>query len=125
MGFSVYKCPDCGTIVMMIKKGGCTPSCCGHTMPELTANTTDAAQEKHVPVAEVKGNEIVVKVGSVAHPMTEEHLIEWIALETKSGVEIKYLKAGETPEAVFANKGDAVAVYAYCNLHGLWKSELN
>ena len=125
MGFSVYKCSDCGTIVMLIKKGGCTPSCCGHAMAELKANTTDAAQEKHVPIAEVKDNKIVVKVGSAAHPMTEEHLIEWIALETKKGVEIRYLSAGEAPEAVFADNGDAVAVYGYCNLHGLWKTEIN
>lgn len=125
MGLSFYRCPDCGEIVMMIKKGGCTPSCCGHAMVELKANTTDAATEKHVPFAEVKEKEIDVKVGSVAHPMTEEHLIEWIAVETRQGVKIKYLKAGDKPEEVFCNNGDAVAVYAYCNLHGLWKADLS
>ena len=125
MGLSFYRCPDCGEIVMMIKKGGCTPSCCGHAMTDLKANTTDAATEKHVPVAEVKEKEIDVKVGSVAHPMTEEHLIEWIAVETRQGVKIKYLKAGDKPEEVFCNNGDAVAVYAYCNLHGLWKADLS
>ncbi len=124
MGLSFYKCPVCGEIVMMVKKGGCTPSCCGKAMAELKANTTEAATEKHIPVVDVKDKEIDVKVGSVAHPMTEEHLIEWIAVETKQGVKIKYLKAGDKPEEIFCNNGDAVAVYAYCNLHGLWKAEL-
>lgn len=124
MGLSFYRCPECGEIVMMIKKGGCTPSCCGKSMAELRANTTDAATEKHVPVASVKDREIDVKVGSVPHPMTEEHLIEWIAVETKQGVKIKYLESGDRPEEVFCNNGDAVAVYAYCNLHGLWKADL-
>lgn len=124
MGLSFYRCPECGEIVMMIKKGGCTPSCCGKPMAELKANTTDAATEKHVPVASVKDREIDVKVGSVPHPMTEEHLIEWIAVETKQGVKIKYLEPGDRPEEVFCNNGDAVAVYAYCNLHGLWKADL-
>ena len=124
MGLSFYRCPDCGEIVMMIRKGGCTPSCCGHAMAELKANTTDAATEKHVPVATVGEKEIAVKVGSVEHPMTQEHLIEWIAVETKQGVKIKYLKAGDRPEEIFCNNGDAVAVYAYCNLHGLWKADL-
>ena len=91
---------------------------------ELKANTTDAATEKHVPVASVKDREIDVKVGSVPHPMTEEHLIEWIAVETKQGVKVKYLEPGDRPEEVFCNNGDAVAVYAYCNLHGLWKADL-
>ncbi len=124
MSVRFFRCPDCGEIVMMIKEGGCTPACCGHSMTELKANTTDAAQEKHVPVVSLGEKEISVKVGSVAHPMTEEHLIEWIAVETKQGVKIKYLKAGDRPEEIFCNNGDAVAVYAYCNLHGLWKTDI-
>ena len=125
MALTFYKCPDCGEMVMLIKNGGCTPSCCGHAMKEIVANTTEAATEKHIPVVEVKDKEIIVKVGSVAHPMTEEHLIEWIAVETAQGLKIKYLKAGDKPEEIFCNNGDAKAVYAYCNLHGLWKAELN
>ena len=124
MGFSVYKCSDCGTIVMLIKKGGCTPSCCGHAMAELKANTTDAAQEKHVPVVEQNGSSVLVKVGAVAHPMLPEHFIQWIILETNQGCQVKYLQPGQAPEAVFAlAEGEkVVAAYEYCNLHGLWKA---
>lgn len=94
-------------------------------MTELVANTVDASQEKHVPVVERDGNKLVVKVGSVEHPMAEEHSIQWIVVETKQGSMIKYLKPGEKPEAEFeVSAEDAVAVYEYCNLHGLWKTEL-
>jgi superoxide reductase len=94
-------------------------------MGELKANTTDAAQEKHVPVAEVSGNQVTVKVGSVVHPMTEQHLITWIYLQTEKGGQRKKLAAGEAPEAVFTLHDDKpVAVYAYCNLHSLWKADL-
>ena len=98
--------------------------CCGQKMTELVPGTVDAAQEKHVPVVEVKGNVVHVKVGAVAHPMLEEHSIQWIALETSQGSQIKYLKPGEQPEAVFAlAEGEqVVAAYEYCNLHGLWKA---
>lgn len=91
-------------------------------MTELTANTTDAAVEKHVPVVTVNGNTVEVNVGSVTHPMEEKHFIEWIALETKNGNQLKYLKPGDAPKAVFAlTEGDEVVrAYAYCNLHGLW-----
>ena len=93
-------------------------------MKNLTANTTDAAQEKHVPVVEVDGNKISVKVGSVAHPMTEAHLIEWIYLQTKKGGQHRYLTANDKAEATFliAEDDTPLAVYAYCNLHGLWKA---
>ena len=93
-------------------------------MKEIVANTVDAAQEKHVPVYTVNGNVVDVNVGSVAHPMTEEHLIEWVMLETEQGNQRKPLKAGQEPKVSFAiSAGDKVkAVYAYCNLHGLWKA---
>ena len=125
MGLSIYKCDVCGEIVMMLKKGGCTPSCCGRAMTELSANTSDGAKEKHVPDVSVSGDVLRVKVGSVEHPMTEEHLIQWIALETAKGAQRKVLKAGDAPKAEFALTDDdsVVAVYAYCNLHGLWKAE--
>ena len=95
-------------------------------MTELVPNTTDAAQEKHVPVVEVKGNTVKVSVGSVAHPMLEEHFIQFIILETKQGFQKKDLKPGEKPEALFAlaDGDEAVAAYEYCNLHGLWKAEI-
>ena len=97
--------------------------CCGEAMEELTPNTTDAALEKHVPVIEQEGGTVTVKVGSVEHPSLEEHYIEWIALETRNGYQLKELKPGDKPEASFALiEGDeVVAAYEYCNLHGFWK----
>ncbi len=89
---------------------------------EITANTTDGAYEKHVPVIEVSGDVVTVKVGSVEHPSLPEHYIEWILLETAQGFQIHYLKPGMKPEAVFRVNEDAVAAYEYCNLHGLWKA---
>lgn len=87
---------------------------------ELTANTTDGAYEKHVPVIEQKGDHVTVKVGSVAHPMIDAHYIEWIVLETATGYQKKDLKPGEAPEAEFAVTEPVIAAYEYCNLHGLW-----
>ncbi len=123
MELKVYKCKHCGNIVVKIKDKGVPIKCCGENMEELTANTTDAAQEKHVPVYSVEGGTVKVTVGSVSHPMQPEHYIEWIALQTKEGQSIKYLAPNSAPEASFAlTEGDEVkAVYAYCNLHGLWK----
>ena len=108
----------------MVEDKGVPGVCCGQRMTELVAGTSDGAREKHVPVYEVNGNTVHVKVGEVAHPMIPEHYIEWIALQTKNGVQRKELKPGEKPEANFALcDGDEVAaVYAYCNLHGLWKA---
>ena len=94
-------------------------------MQELTANTTEAAQEKHLPVIAVNENLVTVTVGETAHPMAEEHSIQWIYLQTKKGGQRKALKPGEAPKAVFALAEDEpVAAYAYCNLHGLWKTEI-
>ncbi|MCI1306357.1 MAG: desulfoferrodoxin Dfx [Lachnospiraceae bacterium] len=122
-----YRCEGCGNFITFLgEKTACTPKCCGETMKELTPNTTDAAQEKHVPVAEVSGNTATVKVGSVAHPMLAEHYIEFIILETENGFQKKDLKPGDAPEAVFAlaDGEKPVAAYAYCNLHGLWKADI-
>ena len=119
-----FKCAKCGKIVAIVKESACPTVCCGADMKEIVANTVDAAQEKHVPVYTVNGNVVDVNVGSVAHPMTEEHLIEWVMLETEQGNQRKPLKAGQEPKVSFAiSAGDKVkAVYAYCNLHGLWKA---
>ena len=119
-----FKCAKCGKIVALVKESACPTVCCGEDMKEIVANTVDAAQEKHVPVYTVNGNVVDVNVGSVAHPMTEEHLIEWVMLETEQGNQRKPLKAGQEPKVSFAiSAGDKVkAVYAYCNLHGLWKA---
>ena len=124
MELKFFICEHCGNIIEMVKNAGVPVMCCGQKMKELIPGTTDAAQEKHVPVYEVQGNTVTVKVGSVAHPMLDVHYIEWIVLQTKQGVQRKNLKPGDAPEATFALcDGDEVeAVYAYCNLHGLWKA---
>ena len=121
-----YLCRKCGNLIGMLHSSGVAVHCCGEPMQQLQANTTDAAQEKHVPVVEVKGNSVVVRVGSVAHPMTEEHSIQWIYLQTEQGAQRKNLQPGSAPEAVFELAGGdkLVAVMAYCNLHGLWAAEL-
>ena len=121
----VYKCTKCGNMISYLNKDACDGKCCGEAMVELVPNTTDAAGEKHVPVIEIEGNKVTVKVGSVAHPMMEEHSIQWIVLETEQGRQRKTLKPGEEPVAVFAiADGDKVVeAYEYCNLHGLWKAE--
>lgn len=99
--------------------------CCGQKMKELIPGTSDGAAEKHVPVLSVDGNKVTVTVGSVDHPMIDEHYIEWIAVETAKGAQRKVLNPGEAPRVEFALTDDdaLVAVYAYCNLHGLWKAE--
>jgi len=119
-----YRCKHCGQIVAIVKETKVPIMCCGEAMEEIIPGVTDAAVEKHVPVFEVKDGIVSVTVGSVAHPMAEEHYIEWIALQTKSGNQRKTLKPGDEPKACFAIcEGDEVeAVYAYCNLHSLWKA---
>lgn len=121
-----YKCAHCGNVAVKPFDAGVPLICCGEKMEELTANSTDAATEKHVPVVAVEGNVVNVTVGEVEHPMTEEHLIAFIVLETKAGYQIAELTANDAPKATFAlAEGDeAVAVYEYCNLHGLWIAEL-
>jgi superoxide reductase len=151
-----YRCERCGNIVALVKSGSGVLNCCGQPMTELIANSTDGAQEKHVPVAVQKGDKIQVTVGSVIHPMVKEHYIEWIALVSGDRIEIKYLQPGMKPTAEFSmpaaqtetiftgendeevlncegqpcnfvcppEKSKPITVYEYCNLHGLWKSEL-
>ncbi|MCF0136884.1 MAG: desulfoferrodoxin [Oscillospiraceae bacterium] len=118
-----YICEHCGNIVAMVKSSGVPVMCCGQKMTEIVPGTTDAAVEKHVPEYEVKDNKVFVTVGAVTHPMLPEHFIEWISVQTKQGNQRKVLNPGEEPKAVFALcEGDEVeAVYAYCNLHSLWK----
>lgn len=117
-----YRCERCGNVAALIKKGGGTLACCGQAMTKLIANSTDAAKEKHVPVIAKDGGKIKVAVGSTLHPMTSEHSIEWIALVAGDKVEFVYLKPGQEPKAEFAEVASGT-VYAYCNLHGLWKAE--
>ena len=120
-----YVCKHCGNIIAYAKNKGVPVMCCGEKMSELVPGSVDAETEKHVPVISVEGNKVTVTVGEVEHPMAEEHFIEWIALETQEGNQRKELKPGSKPQAVFmlAETDKAVAAYAYCNLHGLWKAE--
>ena len=113
-----YKCEECGKVILSKNELNLDG------WKELIAGSTDAAQEKHVPVVTKKCKTVKVDVGSVAHPMTEAHLIEWVALETEQGYQIKYLSAESAPVVTFtlADGDKAVAAYAYCNLHGLWKA---
>lgn len=119
-----YVCKHCGNIIAYAKNKGVPVMCCGEKMTELVPGSVDAASEKHVPVISVEDNKVTVTVGEVAHPMAEEHFIEWIALETAEGNQRKELKPGQKPEAVFmmTESDKVVAAYAYCNLHGLWKA---
>lgn len=122
----VFKCTKCGNMISYLNKDACDVKCCGETMVEVVPNTTDAAGEKHVPVIEINGNIVTVKVGSVEHPMMDAHYIQWIALDSEQGRQRKILNPGDAPVAVFALvDGDKpVAAYEYCNLHGLWKAEV-
>ena len=118
------KCKHCGNIVAFVDEKQPKIICCGEPMQELVPNTTDAAQEKHVPVVKVEGTHVTVTVGSVAHPMVEDHWIEWIVLETKTGNQRKVLQPGQEPKAEFEMvEGDSVvATLASCNKHGLWQA---
>ena len=121
MNVKFYICRMCGNIVTKINDSGVPLVCCGEEMEELKVNTVDASQEKHVPVITRDGNKVNVVVGSVEHPMTNEHYIEWICLQTRKGLQIKKLEPNNKPESSFALEDDEViAVFEYCNIHGLW-----
>ena len=118
----VYKCSVCGNIVEVLTAGGGTLVCCGKEMILQTENTVDAAKEKHVPIIEKIPGGVKVKVGSVEHPMLENHYIQWIEIETAEKVYRKELKPGDKPEAEFMISEDILQAREYCSLHGLWKS---
>lgn len=117
----VYKCQVCGNMVEVIHSGAQALNCCGQPMKLLRENTTDAAKEKHVPVVEFSDGKVHVKVGSVAHPMEEDHFIEWIEVLAHGRTMRKFLKPGEAPEATFDIDTQSVSVREFCNKHGLWK----
>ena len=121
-----FKFSVCGKIIGIIENKVPIVVCCGKKMDELVANTTEASVEKHIPVVEVNGNKVKVQVGSALHPMTEEHHISWVYLETNQGGQRKSLEIDKDPIVEFALTEDekVIEVYAYCNLHGLWKVEL-
>ena len=120
-----YVCPHCGNLVEMVNDAGVKPVCCGQPMNELVPNTVEASGEKHKPDVKVEDGVVKVNVGSVNHPMEEVHWIEWVQLNTDKGSQRKFLKPGEAPNVSFLLGEDKpLAVYAYCNIHGLWMTEL-
>ena len=121
-----YICEHCGNIVVKVHDAGVPLMCFGQKMKELIPGTVEASVEKHVPAVSVEGSVVKVEVGSVAHPMVEEHYIPWICLQTSVGYQLKYLSPSEAPLVYFslAEGEKPEAVYAYCNIHGLWTSEI-
>jgi len=117
------KCSRCGNIISFVHNAGPAVICCGEKMQELTPNTTDGAKEKHVPAAVREGTKLTVTVGSVVHPMTEEHHIAWIVAANGNRTQRVVLNHTDAPSAEFTVSAEPVTVYAYCNLHGLWMIE--
>lgn len=119
-----FRCQHCGNIVMSVEDSSVPIICCGEAMKEMTGGTVDASKEKHVPVYSVDGNTVHVTVGSIEHPSTNEHYIQWIGLSTDKGVQIHYLSPGEKPQSCFkiCDKEKIDQVFCYCNLHGKWSS---
>ena len=125
MNAKFYICRRCGNLVEMIHDVGVPVFCCGQKMEPLVPNTVDASGEKHLPVVTVADGVVTVNVGSADHPMLPEHFIEWVYVKTENGGQRKALKPGDAPHVSFCIGSDKpVAVYAYCNLHGLWMAEV-
>lgn len=125
MSEKFYICRHCGNLIGIINDAGVPVMCCGQRMEALVPNTAEAAGEKHLPYVHTEDGAIYVNVGEITHPMTEEHYIQWIYAETENGGQQRVLKPDDAPEATFfIGEDKPVAVYAYCNLHGLWKTEL-
>lgn len=121
-----FICKHCGNMIGIIRESGVNIICCGQKMSELTANTSDGAAEKHVPVIKAAGDMVKVSIGSAKHPMLEEHHIEWVYLKTTHGGQRRVFEIEDKPEADFALAAGEKAeiAYGYCNLHGLWKAEI-
>ncbi len=124
MKLKFYVCEHCGNIIAMIRDAGVPVYCCGEKMQKIEPGVTEASGEKHAPVYELDGKTVHVRVGSVAHPMSQEHYIQWICLETRNGVQYRVLTPADKPETCFAlcDGDEVVAVYAFCNQHSLWKT---
>jgi superoxide reductase len=120
-----FLCEHCGNLIEVINDARVPMICCGQKMTRIEAGVVEASHEKHVPVVKVEGNTVTVEIGSVAHPMTPEHSIEWVYLQTDVGGQRKDLTPNDAPTVSFTLAGEKpIAVYAYCNLHGLWKTEV-
>lgn len=125
MSAKFYICRHCGNIIEKIEDKKVPVVCCGEKMEALIPNTVDASGEKHLPVVQVEGSKVTVSVGSVSHPMTEEHLIQWVHLVTDKGSQRKFLNPEDKPVVTFELSGEKpLEVYAWCNLHGLWMTEV-
>jgi len=121
-----FVCKHCGNIALLVNDSGAPLVCCGEQMAVMQPNTTEASVEKHLPVVSLSDDTISIKIGSAPHPMESEHHIAFVYVETKRGGQRKYLKVGEEPSVEFCLTDDKpVAVYAYCNKHGLWKTAVN
>ena len=120
-----YLCKHCGNMIGLIEDKGVPMTCCGEEMTELVANTEEAIVEKHLPEVTMSGNNMSVQVGSMPHPMEEAHHIMFVYVETERGGQRKCFRIGEEPQLCFSFTDDKpLAVYAYCNLHGMWKTEI-
>jgi superoxide reductase len=123
---NLFICKHCGNLAELLNKSGVPLVCCGEDMTEIIPNTVEASVEKHLPEITVSGNSVSVQVGSTIHPMDSGHFIPFVYVETKNGGQHKLFKPGDEPKASYVFTDDKpVAVYAYCNLHGLWKTEIN
>lgn len=123
MELKLYRCAHCGNVVYKVVDCGVPVFCCGEKMEEITPNTTDAAVEKHAPVIEVSGHAATISVGSVAHPMQDDHYIPVIAAVNGNQITFTNLKPGEEPKAVVSYGGGKIEAWEYCNKHGFWKTE--
>lgn len=120
----IYVCRHCGNVIVKLEDSSVDVVCCGEKMELMKANTTDGVAEKHVPIFNKENNKYNVNIGEIDHPMLNEHYISWIILEEENGFQIKYLKPGEDPSALFYTDNKVINIYEYCNLHGLWKLEI-
>ena len=120
-----YICEHCGNLIGMINDAGVPMMCCGQKMSELKPGTVEASAEKHIPVVTIEGNIVKVEIGSVAHPMVEEHSILWVYLQTDRGGQRKCLDPEGKPVATFSLIDEKpLSVYAYCSNHGIWKTDV-
>jgi superoxide reductase len=119
----IYKCITCGNMTMVVHASAGTLVCCGRPMEKCVEKTADQGSEKHVPVVGKSAQGIMVKVGSVPHPMEEKHYIEWIELIAEGKTYRQFLKPGEAPETTFNIRPNQFTIREYCNLHGLWKNQ--
>ncbi|MFC1651192.1 desulfoferrodoxin [Candidatus Latescibacterota bacterium] len=122
VAMGIYKCIECGNIVEVLHSGGGDLVCCGEKMVLLVDNTVDAAKEKHIPVVEKTADGYKVSVGSIAHPMQDDHYIEWISICADGKTYRKFLNPGDAPEAEFCIEAAEISAHSLCNLHGMWKA---